>query len=454
MVMSSIRLKFLRVKNFRLAVLLVVSIILIGGNIALGAWEIQASGISNELMDVHFIDENNGWAVGQHSTMIHTTNGGTTWTIKLPVFHDDPKWAEIPIKSVYFLDMDEGWLLKNVPYYSKDGGNNWYPLAVSYKGSSYLYRSGDYENIYFLGECGWISSYQLDWFYKTEDGGINWNFYDHDESGRIYFTDCSNGWAVSHNGVIRHTTDGGLNWQRQSSGTEEDLRNLYFTNRSNGWIVGDNGIILHTTDGGETWVPQISGTKNSLHGIYFIDSNNGWIVGDNGIILNTTNGGDTWNIQPFITDSDLMAVQFIGQNNGWAVGKNGIILHYAGEVQPPSLDIKVNGLDGPITLYQSDTLTVTVALDNNGLINNADWWLGADTPFGLWFYTSEGWTENWQPVYQGPLFHLDPLEVLHVPVSGLPAGTYTFYFGIDTDTDGDITWDSLYIDGVVVNITK
>jgi len=121
----------------------------------------------------------------------------------------------------------------------------------------------------------------------------------------------------------------------------------------------------------------------------------------------------------------------------------------------PIPDIKVNGSDGPITLGQSDILTVSVLLDNNDITENADWWLAADTPFGLYFYTFDGWTTDWVPAYQGHLFYLDSFEVLkNMPVSRLPAGTYTLYFGVDTVMDGNVTWDSGYYDTVVVNITE
>ena len=120
-----------------------------------------------------------------------------------------------------------------------------------------------------------------------------------------------------------------------------------------------------------------------------------------------------------------------------------------------SPDIKVNNSDGPITLNQSDTLTLTVALDTNGQTENADWWLAAVTPlFDVFFYIrDQGWTDAWVPGYQGPLSYLDSFEVLNMPVSGLPAGTYTLYFGVDTVMDSNVTWDSAYYDTVVVNIT-
>ena len=120
----------------------------------------------------------------------------------------------------------------------------------------------------------------------------------------------------------------------------------------------------------------------------------------------------------------------------------------------PTPEILANGSDSPITLRQADTLTLTISLKNNGVIDNADWWLAKDTPSGLYFFTFEGWTTDWVPGYQGPLFNLDSFEVLNVPASEFPVGTYTFYFCIDTNMDNNITWDSLYCDSIVVNVTE
>ena len=119
-----------------------------------------------------------------------------------------------------------------------------------------------------------------------------------------------------------------------------------------------------------------------------------------------------------------------------------------------AVDIKGNNSDGPITSIANNDLSITVELNTGSCDNtDADWWIAADTPFGLFFLTLDGWTTDWQRVYQGPLVYLDSLEVLNIPVSELPAGKYTFCFGIDTNMDGDITWDNLYYDTLEVNIT-
>jgi hypothetical protein len=117
-------------------------------------------------------------------------------------------------------------------------------------------------------------------------------------------------------------------------------------------------------------------------------------------------------------------------------------------------DIKANASDSSVTVFPQGTLSITVTLDNLGSTDNADWWLTASTPFGLYFYTFAGWTANPQPAYQGPLFPLTSFEILNMPASALSAGTYTFFFGVDTVMDGSLTMGSAYYDLVQVNVVK
>jgi hypothetical protein len=69
---------------------------------------------------------------------------------------------------------------------------------------------------------------------------------------------------------------------------------VYFTSLTTGWVVGHPGTILKTTNGGVDWIPQKSGTRRALFSIYFVSSSTGWIVGQYGTILKTTDGGVTF----------------------------------------------------------------------------------------------------------------------------------------------------------------
>ncbi len=69
-----------------------------------------------------------------------------------------------------------------------------------------------------------------------------------------------------------------------------------------------------------------------------------------------------------------------------------------------------------------------------------------------WEFAGESHTDL-LVTHQGALFNLSTTEVLNIPVSGLPSGTYTFYFAVDLNMNGIIDFGELFFDSVVVNIT-
>ena len=46
---------------------------------AQGVWRAQSSNTDATLMDAAFADSSRGWAVGVGGTVLHTSDGGTTW---------------------------------------------------------------------------------------------------------------------------------------------------------------------------------------------------------------------------------------------------------------------------------------------------------------------------------------------------------------------------------------
>jgi hypothetical protein len=117
-------------------------------------------------------------------------------------------------------------------------------------------------------------------------------------------------------------------------------------------------------------------------------------------------------------------------------------------------DMKLNGMDDLTTLTSSATLTAAVQMDAGEQAGEqADWWIVAETPMGWYYYEYPGMWHlggdgmgDMSPAYQGPLFSMtESLEVLRI--SGLPVGSYVFYFGFDTTVnglvDGSLTYDQV-----------
>jgi hypothetical protein len=120
----------------------------------------------------------------------------------------------------------------------------------------------------------------------------------------------------------------------------------------------------------------------------------------------------------------------------------------------PNPIIRANDSDGPFSMNSTDNLTITIELSPGGFAgDNADWWLIAATPFGLFHYqpVDSLWVPDLICSHQGPLFNLGEFEVLNI--SGLPAGSYTLYFGVDMDMNGTLDIDQVYYDSVTINMS-
>ncbi len=145
----------------------------------------------------------------------------------------------------------------------------------------------------------------------------------------ISFINEKTGWAAGESGTIIKTTNGGYDWQVQTTNVETFIVDIFFLNENLGWALTVRELapfgtdILHTTDGGETWIvepfPQPSLIMNT---IFFFDSLNGFIGGRN--ISKTTDGGETW--QVCHVDSNMVSAlpvykfKFFSKEFGYACG--------------------------------------------------------------------------------------------------------------------------------------
>jgi len=119
-----------------------------------------SSGTNQWLNSVYFANANTGYAVGDHGTILKTTNGGTNWVALLSGTN---QW----LNSVYFADANTGFAVggstRSIILKTTNGGNNWV-----------VWSSGTNE-----------------WFRS------------------VYFTDTNTGYTVGYNGTILKTTNGG-----------------------------------------------------------------------------------------------------------------------------------------------------------------------------------------------------------------------------------------------------
>ena len=340
-----------------LSLLFIAFLLLQLNTFAQDGWFEQTSGTTTKLNSVYFVDDNNGFIVGDNGTFLKTTDAGENWIYRSTGTNEN-------LRSVHFLNTDIGfavgkyndtsWVIKTT-----DGGENWIPQAVN---PTYPFLG--IRTIQFIdSNTGWTAGWQTSTgfphpvLYKTTDGGSNWinktlPFLPQiSYLNSLHFTDSNNGWVVGgadydSTGVlpILKTTDGGDSWIDQTMhlfNGDGELTSVFLINDTTGFVVGwlssqvsGTYCLFKTTDGGANWIQKALPVNfmSLLHSIYFIDGNTGWTVGGSSAssfagILRTTNGGEEWMEQgndPLIILNDLF---FIDENNGWTVGDSGLILY-------------------------------------------------------------------------------------------------------------------------------
>ncbi len=138
-------------------------------------------------------------------------------------------------------------------------------------------------------------------FGSTVDGGAHWSFhtfYFNNSEGSaddVHFFDgttgITSGVVFDGTGAIARTTNTGTTWN--SSLFLQGLQGIDFPKPEAGFTVGFFGTIIKSTDLGLNWSPQHSGTTFDLLDVHFAsDGLTGLAVGANGTILRTSNGGE------------------------------------------------------------------------------------------------------------------------------------------------------------------
>ncbi len=298
-------------------------------------WLNMDKGFKDDLTNIQFIDNENGWITGRYGTIFKTTDGGNSWEDKKSnVLNDD-------IYLIKFFNNNIGIISG---YYKSPYGNK-LTFYKTTNGGEEWNELGNITDIYtfssfFLNEqIGWtiVKSELLEYYlYKTTDGGEYWSFqksFKDSAFNCLKFFDENNGYALLGNNYILKTTDGGNNWSNTQLDTNIYYYNLTFINENIGWIVGRNKENLYsaykTTDAGNTWLPKLG--SSYLSGLGFLNENIGWVKGNNDSTFKTTNGGENWEYYSIGTDYSKIYLYVKDENSCWAFGRGGAVLKFSCE---------------------------------------------------------------------------------------------------------------------------
>jgi photosystem II stability/assembly factor-like uncharacterized protein len=164
-------------------------------------------GSTAPFLDMHFVDADNGWAVG-NAGLIRRITAASTGTPGF-AFQTCTNCMSAALNGIFMLDANTGWLVGNTGTIraTVDGGTTWTP----------------------------------------QNAGTAVNLRD------VHFRDAMTGWIVGDGGTILATTNGGADWTPENSGVGVALFGVVATTDAVYAVGGDlatstNGVVLKRTD--------------------------------------------------------------------------------------------------------------------------------------------------------------------------------------------------------------
>jgi len=304
------------------------------------------------LDSITMFDAHNGWGLAEYrSVLLHTNDGGMTWQDVTPLNLTLPEGFTTIYLEPFFLDSQTAWFTmpgmeSSLLLHTEDGGTSWEQIPLSFGGGELFFL--DHLNGYLLSSLGaGLGSHYLA-LYATQDAGRTWSLhFTHEpgvskslpESGAksgIVFRDPDNAWIGGNIPMedfiyFYRSVDGGVNWNQveiplppNASRTFLETYTPVFVDPSHAFLPvrvlasGEDFRLsfYKSVDGGERW----QYTSEVFNGrVYdFIDSGYGW-ASDGWHLYHTVDGAATWidasnGLPP---EEYLLQVEFVNPDQGW-----------------------------------------------------------------------------------------------------------------------------------------
>jgi photosystem II stability/assembly factor-like uncharacterized protein len=319
--------------------LLVLALATVASAAVAAGTPIDLTEVRQNLFATCFATDRDGWMVGELGRIIHTSDGGKTWSRQ-------DAGTKRPFLAMSCLDPKTAWIAgkEGIVYGTKDGGETWTQLQTGSTRHVFGIEFPTPERGHAVGDFGTMV--------HTEDGGKTWTVMRIPDTVALpesaldtgvepgdvnlygmSFGDPDHVWVVGEFGTVITSGDGGRTWQQQHTPVESTLFGVRFQDATHGFAVGIDSVILATSDGGATWrtiPPPV--TQRSYYDVA-VRGQNGWIVGNSGTVLKTTDGGSTWKVEPLpiqLAADWIRTVSLAPSGVGLAVGSEGLVFRLDG----------------------------------------------------------------------------------------------------------------------------
>ena len=264
----------------------------------------QSIGVSKDLQDVYFINDQHGILCGNDGTLRFSTNQAASFTAIASGITNHINGVWMTNDSVAYACASGGIILKMLNH-----------VVVS---NTVLNAAVDLNKIVFIDEQTGYCVGNAGSLYKTSDAGTTWNLIPTGTLENLLscaFTSLNHGVITGTNALHLVTEDAAQSFTTGTTSQTTEIRSVAFKNALEAYCVGSN-FVEYTRDGGHSWM-RMDGTNQSVH---FPTSDRGYACGYFGVAYKTEDGGNNWKPMNLQTPQYLNDIYFINRDTGYAVG--------------------------------------------------------------------------------------------------------------------------------------
>lgn len=238
-----------------------------------------------DLESIVWINATEGVSVGEN-LIIRTSDGGLTWDEVLQEF--DTRFLDVA-----FLEDGHGVAVgeKGSIFTSSDFGETWQQRNSGTQNKLNSVAKTSSTQLVAVGQNGEIlQSFNAGSTWSKVSSGTNLDLHD------ITFVNENTVFIAAANGRILKSFDKGSTWTSSVIAESHDLFGVAFSSEMIGYVVGENGAYLKTIDGGETWAELPLTTSRTLRKVSIspVDIRVVVAVGDSATVVRTANSGTTF----------------------------------------------------------------------------------------------------------------------------------------------------------------
>ncbi len=284
------------------------------------------------------------WAVGEGPDVVRSEDGGQSWQLQ-------NGGRLVRLRAVDFVNENEGWVVgerlrppehrnerNGIIMHTTDGGRTWSVQALPAAETFRLFEGIDCWDAQTCWVVGWDGR-----IFHTEDGGQTWvrqpsgtGTWLHD----VAFASDTRGFVGGNTGLLLATSDGGATWTPLSLSTRLPLYDLDTLDEQHVAAALDKGDLLYTLSGGRYWAryhmpktlyPNSRIKWVHLRGVDWTRSDRIWVTGTRGYLatFNPTTREPAYK-EGGTKSFDWMAIEFT-EDERWGFRAGGFCAHYDNE---------------------------------------------------------------------------------------------------------------------------